>query len=293
MDGAGKNMFILVIMPVLKPSIISRETPAEPFGRITISGKLRNSAGLSFSSMRILGNYALVYLIDGGGRYQLRGQPPVPCRKGDLLVVFPDIAHAYGPNPGGKWSEIYIVFKGAVFDLWRRHGILSPDCPVLRLPAVDRHARELLDIAALSRRRDPARQLNQICRLQSFLASALATQPDCGGGAAYAGWPTWLVAATERMARSEPFSSIAREAGMSYESFRKKFRAITGDSPGRYRNRLAIDLARQMIYEARLSNKELAERLWFCDEFHFSRRFRQFTGQSTRAFRRSLPKITR
>jgi len=258
-----------------------------------MSGKLRNSAGLSFLNMRILGSYALVYLIDGGGRYQLRRQPPVRCRKGDLLLVFPDIAHAYGPNPGGKWSEIYIVFEGAVFDLWRRHGILSPDRPVLRLPAVDRHARELLDIDALSRRRDPARQLNQICRLQSFLASALATQPDRGGEAAYTGWPAWLVAAAERMERAEPLSSIAREAGMSYESFRKKFRAITGDSPGRYRNRLAVDLALQLIYEERLSNKELAERLGFCDEFHFSRRFQQFTGQSTRDFRRSLPKGSR
>jgi AraC-like DNA-binding protein len=256
-------------------------------------GTLHASAGIPFSNMRVLGSYALVYVTDGGGRYQLRGQPPIPCGKGDLLVIFPEIAHAYGPDPGGKWSEVYVVFEGAVFDLWRRHGILSPEHPVLRLAAVGRHARILWEIVSLGRRHNPARKLDQVCKLQSFLASALAIQPDRRGGEGFPVWPPWVVDAAERMTTTLPIESIAHESGMSYESFRKKFRAITGDSPGRYRNRIAVDLARQMIYEQRLSNKELAERLGFCDEFHFSRRFRQITGQSPRDFRRSLPKDSR
>ena len=101
-----------------------------------------------------------------------------------------------------------------------------------------------------------------------------------------------VAAAVEQMGKDRPelLEDIARGAGLSYESFRKKFRAVTGVSPARYRNRMVIDHARKMIYEERLSNKELADRLGFCDEFHFSRRFRETTGRTPGEFRRSLPK---
>lgn len=38
-----------------------------------------------------------------------------------------------------------------------------------------------------------------------------------------------------------------------------------------------------------LSDKQIAAELGFCDEFHFSRRFKQITGRSPRAFRSGLP----
>lgn len=254
-----------------------------------MSGSLGNSTGLSFTSMRVLGSYALVYLLEGGGHYQLRGEAAHPCRAGDLLLVFPDIAHAYGPLRGGKWSEIYLVFEGAIFDLWRRHGLLNPNRPILRVTPVARQAERLREIAAMGRGSDPAEKLRQVCELQSYLAAALAKPVGSGGG--FGSWPSWVVAGIQQMEAdlSVSLESIAKASGMSYESFRKKFRVITGESPASYRSRLAIDLARKLIYEQRLSNKELAEKLHFCDEFHFSRRFRQATGESPKDFRRSLP----
>jgi len=295
MDTVGKNMKILGNMGErLKTGTARFDRKGSALGKISMSGCLRESAGVSFSSMRVLGSYALVYLTAGGGRYHLRGQPTRRCRAGDLLVIFPEIAHAYGPEDGGRWSEIYVVFEGAVFDLWRKLGILSPERPILRLLPVSRHARSFREIAAMRGGDDPARQLVRICKLQSFLALALAGNRGSGTAPGDGTWPAWVAGAVRKMEENcaAPLETIARGAGLSYESFRKKFRSVTGVSPARYRNRMAIDRARKLIYEERLSNKELAGRLGFCDEFHFSRRFREATGRPPGEFRRSLPKVS-
>lgn len=291
MDRVGKNMYdlgrIIFAMktaraadPGLPPA------PAQGFARILMAGRLRGSTGLSVANMRVLGHYAVVFLAGGGGMLHLRGRAPVRCRRGDLLVVFPEIAHAYGPGPGERWDEYYLVFDGAVFDLWRSHGLLSPERPVLRLAApqqAEAEIRALVRAAAV-----PALLgrggLELAARLQQFLAHALTGAKQPGTGC-----PGWAVRAMQVLAdpRADP-REAARAAGLSYESFRKKFRAVSGMSPAAWRDRQAMQLARKWIYEERLGNKELAERLGYCDEFHFSRRFRQIIGRTPRAVRRAF-----
>lgn len=260
-------------------------------GSITMAGKLRVSTGISFSKMRILGNYAFVYLTRGSGRYQIRGHESRPCKAGDLLIVFPDLAHAYGPGPGEVWDEIYIVFEGAVFDLWRECGFLSPARPILRLPDVRRTAGALRRIISAKGSGRPAGTLRAVCLIQMFLAEAIARQRYSRQDFWQASWPPWAESAVALM-EADPcvsLESLASSVGLSYESFRKKFQSITGHSPAAFQSRLGIDLARRLMYEKRLTNKEIAAHLGFCDEFHFSRRFSQITGQTTREFRRSLP----
>lgn len=77
--------------------------------------------------MRVLGSYALVYVVGGGGEYSDARGTRRQVSEGDLIWVFPDIPHAYGPARGGRWDEIYLVFDGPVFDLWRQRGLLDPD----------------------------------------------------------------------------------------------------------------------------------------------------------------------
>jgi len=261
-------------------------------GLVSMGGFLQTSRGISFSSMRILGSYALVYLTAGEGHYQLKGQAKMPCRAGDLLIVFPEIAHAYGPPKGGKWSEIYVVFEGPVFDLWRNQGLLSPSRPLQSLPPLPIHAKRMKEIAHAKKSMGPADRLSRVCELQRFMASVLFTNAASDDSAGAPAWPLWLDAATQIM-RAEPaldLPAISRRIGLSYETFRKSFRAFTGESPAKFHNRIIFEEARKLMYEQRLSNKALADRLGFCDEFHFSRRFHLATGQTPSQFRRSLPR---
>lgn len=290
MDRLGKNMYFLVFMiGKLSAEVVRMKNS---IGTISLGGFLQTSRGISFSSMRILGSYALVYLTAGEGHYQFKGQAKLPCRAGDLLIVFPEIAHAYGPPKGRKWSEIYVVFEGPVFDLWRNQGLLSPARPLLTLPPSPIHAKRMKEIAHTKKGLGPADRLSRVCELQCFMASVLFTNAASDDSAGAPAWPLWLDAATEIM-RAEPaldLPAISRRIGLSYETFRKSFRAFTGESPAKFHNRIIFEEARKLMYEQRLSNKALADRLGFCDEFHFSRRFHLATGHTPSQFRRSLPR---
>jgi AraC-like DNA-binding protein len=82
--------------------------------------------------------------------------------------------------------------------------------------------------------------------------------------------------------------AVARSLDMGYESFRKKFVHHTGVSPGRYRELRRIEKAQQILQSKRMTNKELADMLGFCDEGHFSKAFRKAAGMSPRAFVKSM-----
>jgi AraC-like DNA-binding protein len=82
----------------------------------------------------------------------------------------------------------------------------------------------------------------------------------------------------------------ARALNISYESFRKKFAQLSGTSPNQYRLSRLMDRACELVYEGKLSNKEVADKLGFCDEFHFSRQFKRVTGFSPGELRKKLPR---
>ncbi len=61
-----------------------------------------------------------------------------------------------------------------------------------------------------------------------------------------------------------------------------------GTPPARWRAARIIERACELMLRGGLVDKQIADRLGFSDEFHFSRKFKQVIGQSPRQFRRSL-----
>src|SRR5262245_43279689 len=106
-------------------------------GELQLAGLLHNIAGIDPASMRILGSYALVLMVEGRGYYCDSRGTHLDLAAGDVVMVFPEIPHAYGPQAGEDWTQIYFVFAGAQFDLWRRCGLLRPELPVWRLGAAE------------------------------------------------------------------------------------------------------------------------------------------------------------
>ena len=76
-----------------------------------------------------------------------------------------------------------------------------------------------------------------------------------------------------------PIPDIAREAGVSYESFRKRFREQIGTSPQEYRLRHRMEAATKLLCEGWAAH-EVADHLGYSDPFTFSKAFKRHMGLS-------------
>jgi AraC-like DNA-binding protein len=261
-------------------------------GDLELAGLLRNIAGIDPGSMRVLGSYALVLMVEGRGYYADARGTRRELTAGDAVLVFPEIAHAYGPQPGEAWTQVYYVFSGAQFELWRRRGLLRPERPVLRLGAAEYWRQRLLAIV----QNEPRAGTHTGAALRSFgrflevLAEMLATDEEASRKPVR---DTWMEQSLRllghRSANGWPTpQEVAREVGLSYENFRKRFAQLSGESPGRYQKRRRLEWACAAIYQGDHSIKEIAAELGFCDVFHFSKAFKQVVGTTPSEYRRRV-----
>lgn len=79
---------------------------------------------------------------------------------------------------------------------------------------------------------------------------------------------------------------LAREMGMSPRNFRSIFRNTMGIPPKRFYDESRIQTARELLRLTSDSIATIADRLGFCDQFHFSKLFKSVTGTSPSRYRR-------
>jgi AraC-like DNA-binding protein len=260
-----------------------------PIGHVLEAALLDFSSGLARNQMRYLGSYAAVYAWRAAGWFKDVSGLVHRVRDGDLILIFPDVGHTYYPGDGEQWSEIFFMFDGPVFDLWRAQGLLDPAHPILNLQPTD-YWLNRFSTAVATESNAPQALIQQICRVQQVLADALAHHHR---PAQTPEEREWLSQAQRLLDQAEPASEIdwkqlSSRCGMSYEGFRKRFTHLAGASPGRYHMTRLIARACPLLRGGH-TNRAVAEALGFCDEYHFSRRFKQIMGLSPTEFRRRLP----
>lgn len=80
--------------------------------------------------------------------------------------------------------------------------------------------------------------------------------------------------------------ALAQLCRMSESYFRSQFREYMGLSPLKYRESVRIGWAKQYLASELFSVTEIAEKLGYCDIYHFSKVFRQHCGISPNAYRK-------
>ncbi|BDS06088.1 hypothetical protein NT6N_11280 [Oceaniferula spumae] len=248
-------------------------------GVVSEAGTISKTGG-AMKVYRHLGSYAVVQLLNGSGWYEDERGYRAKLAKGDVLVIFPDVGHRYGPEEGERWEEFYMVFHGPIFDLWRHSGVLRSglwkDIDGTLLHWGKRA------MAAVVNYEKHALQL--ICEVQMSLAELRDhSQED----ADIREKDVWCANAMKLLGNSDlDIQSVAKEVGMGYENFRKAFKKKVGMSPNRYRQKQLATRAWHLISGSKKPMYEIAEQLGFCDEYYFSRFFKKHFGTNPSELRR-------
>ncbi|MBI5939848.1 MAG: helix-turn-helix transcriptional regulator [Caulobacterales bacterium] len=232
-------------------------------------------------------HFLLVLTLEGEADYVDRSGLRAVLRRGDLVWTPPGVDQSYGPRPGSRWSELFLWMSGPLFDTWHAHGFPGGRSRLMALMPCDTWIERFT--AVVTERPDGRGDspLLRLCRLQAMLAEAL----QCEAGRPAQGDSAWLDRAC-RLLRSGSLTSpaleaVARQTGVSYSLFRKRFLQLTGKTPGQYRCEEVIRRACRLLARDDATVGGIAQQLGFHDPFHFSRRFRQVMGMSPRAFQRS------
>lgn len=254
-------------------------------GAVTRAGRLvkRDLRSGFGDGLRTLSDYAVILLLSGAGRYRDAHGFNMRVRAGDLIWIFPGLGHIYGPEEGDKWEELYLVFTGSMFDRWMETGLVDPRHPIWRADPVDAWQRRLGRVIPAQHPIGELAALAAASRLQAVIADLAAQQDSLADGLDAA--PAWVDKARSRLEAGESPETVSRALKIGYDSFRKRFTAITGLPPTRFQMLRRIEQACTLLREGELPIKEIAERTGFADEFHFSKRFRQIVGQPPGRFR--------
>lgn len=261
--------------------VVSLSGPLTTIGNAVFGGRLAGTVGTGFTQYRVYGMYALVLLLKGGGRYRDRRGTDQRLTPGDIWVVFPENPHQYGPESGDEWDEVFLAFQGAAFEGWRANGLV-PSQPIRRWPDVAVMAQRFFDILRM-----PCATLADATAIAAAIHQILADIVE-HSQTAEEGWLEKSRQLLSGGADAPDLPEIALAVGMSYEKFRKAFKAAVGESPAAFRRRQRLTQATLMLQRSDLSLDLIADSLGFCDAFHLSKAFKSLLGKSPTEYRREL-----
>ncbi|WP_438727469.1 AraC family transcriptional regulator [Parasphingorhabdus sp. DH2-15] len=261
-----------------------RNVTVSPLGGIRIACFVKNGAGV-LTPKRILPHFTLVYVLQGTGSYSDENGAAFDVKAGDAIIVLPGLEHWYGPSNGKVWDELYLVFEGPVFDLWRDEGCFDLEKPVISLTPSDYWLDKIKRAIGENNEGDHVKMTAEAVRMQQLLMDIQnAARTDIEADI------EWLQTAKTCLKSNPDVKSAASEMAMSYELFRKKFRKLSGQSPGKYRSGYLMEQACDLLADRSLTLRQIADKLDYCDEYHFSKRFSKVIGWSPREYRMRLHK---
>jgi len=235
---------------------------------------------------RVLSEYQLVYITQGGGLFESRQAGQREIGAGDVFLLFPGRWHRYRPGPATGWDEHWIGFSGTYADQVTSH-FFPVDAPVLHVG----HDRELLrlfqSIAEMMQTAPSGyRQMmagNTVAALARVRALAMSKDVPTDHHAQKIQEACLFL--LEHAAQNVDLKALAKRLGHSYSRFRTLFKEQTGMSPRQYQIEIRINRARDLLTQSDQTISQIADRLGFYSVYYFSRFFKEKTGMTPSACR--------
>jgi AraC-like DNA-binding protein/quercetin dioxygenase-like cupin family protein len=272
-------MYVLAVESATR--ILVSDGPSTRVGQLVLTGEVVDDEPWMPFHLRTMDSYVLSYVYAGSGTYRYADGRVVPIEAGSVTVVLPNEPHWYGTAPGSRWSELFAVFTGPLFDLLASVGIVGTDGPLLprakpSVPAL----RTLLSAAP----RPPTTAEHQLLGLADWLLDAAPGVGEPGLSPEIAGAVDLLA---DDLTASSSMRAVANRVALPYDTFRRRFTAEVGESPLAFRNTRRLQAAANLLRLTDLTTREIARTLGYTDEFHLSKRFRAHFGVPPRTYRQS------
>lgn len=260
-------MYILV----MGSRITISEAPKTRLGRLLLAGEVDDADPSNPHPLRVIDAYVLSVVLHGHGHYRYDGGRHEPIHPGTVTIVHPGVPHWYGTLRGQRWTELFAVFTGPLFDTLGAVGVLPPSGP--HRPRAKPAAARLRALLHGPPRSQLAAE-HQLLAIADWILDVNRPIDSPYSSAIAAG--VELLAAD--LSGELCMRAVAARVGQPYDTFRHRFVAEVGQSPLAFRNDRRLEAAATMLRMTDLTVRAIARTLGYTDEFHLSRRFRARFG---------------
>jgi AraC-like DNA-binding protein len=234
-----------------------------------------------------IGGALLVYCVKGGGWCELAGQLHT-VRAGDLLVLPPGVPHTYGAHVSNPWTIHWALATGDNLRGYLNELGVSPQAPLVWMGDDLQLARLFNEVV---RTLEQGTAFPNLLHASHALAHLLAVMirhrheeaRDTSDSVQKVA--EGIIYMSEHLDQPMRVSALAALASLSSAHFSMLFKEQTGCSTRDYLHLLRIHRACQLLRSSTLNVKEIATRLGYQDQFHFSRQFKAFQGCSPSQYR--------
>jgi AraC-like DNA-binding protein len=251
------------------------------------AGYSPKAAGQLRRRLQSLDQALLIYCVKGGGWCELAGHLHT-VRAGDLLVLPPDAPYTCGSHVANPWTLHWACAIGANLPEYLNELGVFAQAPLVWMGEDLQLARLFNEVLQTLEHGSSFLNLLQASHaLAHLLAVSIRHRHERTRDASdvVEKVAQGIIYMSEHLDQPLRVSALAALANLSQAHFSVLFKQQTGCSPRDYLHLLRIHRACQLLRGSTLNVKEIAARLGYQDQFHFSRQFKAFQGLSPTEYR--------
>ena len=239
---------------------------------------------------RILKEYQLVYIVQGGGYFESSSVKRRKIEAGTMILLFPNEWHTYEPDKETGWYEYWVGFRGVHIDKRVKNGFFSPKNPIYQIGFSSSIVGLYEDIINYAKEEKAGYQQIISSIVLFILGSVYYKNRNEVFTDSFAINKINDARAIMKQEIENNISpeKIAKDLGVSYSWFRKAFKQYVDVSPAQYQANLKYLRSKELLDSTDMNITEIAYKLNFESASQFSTFFRKREGIPPLQYRRDL-----
>ncbi len=236
---------------------------------------------------RILNEYQLIYITNGGGTFISDSVKKTELKEGNMFLLFPGEWHSYQPAKRTGWDEYWVGFNGINIDNRIQNAFFSKNKPIFKV-GLHEEIVQLYKQAINSAREQKTGFQQMLAGIVNHLL-----------GYAYTLDKHYIfedlqvighinkakIIFLENFRTNIKPEEVAKQVNMSYSWFRRIFKQYMGFSPSQYLQELRIQKSKELLTNTPITVKEIAFEVGFENPDYFCTAFRKRTGTTPIKYR--------